>query len=96
MTDSVAGLLVDLGIKPRPIRPGQTMHMTCPRCAGGKTREQSLAVTVDPDGMGVVVLCHRGTCGWSEGQASAHRRSAPIAPRAAPGARCEAPAAAPA
>ena len=68
MTDSVAGLLVDLGIKPRPIRPGQTVHMTCPRCAGGKTREQSLAVTVDPDGMGVVVLCHRGTCGWSEGR----------------------------
>lgn len=65
--DNVAGLLVDAGIKLKSLAPGRNEHVICPNCAGGKTRETSLSVTVDPDGNGFTAVCHRGTCGWRHG-----------------------------
>lgn len=66
--DSLPGILADLGVRMKSLAPGYNQHMICPRCSGGKSREMSLSVTIDPDGAGVAWVCHRGTCGWTGGQ----------------------------
>jgi twinkle protein len=61
-------LLAEHGIpRMRSLAPGHSEKLVCPRCNGGKTREQSLSVTIDPDGDGAVWRCHRGNCGWTDG-----------------------------
>jgi putative DNA primase/helicase len=53
---------VDLGIHPRHETPGE-QRCACPECARTKrrTRDDALAVKIDPDG-GATWVCHR--CGW--------------------------------
>lgn len=78
------GMLADFGIRLKSLRAGHHERLICPRCNGGKTKEKCLSVTVDTDGCGVVMVCHRGTCGWREGVRTpdgfADRRRAPARP----------------
>lgn len=67
MAEHLEDLLADAGIKLKRLTPGHTEKLICPKCQGGKQRESSLAVTIDPDGMGAVWKCHRGNCGWTNG-----------------------------
>jgi twinkle protein len=61
-------LLADQQIRLKRLDPGHTEHLDCPRCGGGAHRDKgSLSVTIDSDGMGAAWVCHRGTCGWTEG-----------------------------
>jgi twinkle protein len=60
----LSGLLADHGIRVRRRAPGVWVKATCPKCEGGKTREESLSVRIDDDSNGAIWKCHRGTCGW--------------------------------
>lgn len=60
----VRALLSDQGIRPKRLTPGVWTRATCPKCEGGRDREDSLAVRVDNDTLGAIWKCHRGTCGW--------------------------------
>jgi twinkle protein len=79
MSTSLCELLTEAGIRTKSITPGRTEKLICPKCDGGRTREQSLSVTIDADGGGAVWLCHRGGCGW---RGSCRAESRPIAPTA--------------
>jgi len=69
MADSVAGILDNFGIRNlRSMRSGAHEEVICPRCDGGRTREKSLQVKIDDDGLGVVVRCWRGKCQWTAGE----------------------------
>ena len=65
--DDLSGLLTDVGIRVKSMRPGQTSKAMCPRCDGGRTHEISLSVRIDDDGAGATWQCHRGSCGWKDG-----------------------------
>jgi twinkle protein len=79
---NLAEMVADRGVSLKSFRPGHTEHLICPKCHGGRTRENSLAVTVDEDGAGVAFLCHRGSCGWRDGvRASSAARWTDEAPR---------------
>lgn len=62
--DSIADILAEAGIQTgrTPPRPGSDVKLLCPACGGGKSREQSLSVKVDADGMGAAWHCFRGNC----------------------------------
>ena len=64
---TLSDILADAGIRLKRGDPGRTEHLICPRCNGGRTREKSLAVTVDDDAGGITYVCHRGSCGWRGG-----------------------------
>ena len=62
------GLLTDAGIRlKRTMAPGSAHKVMCPKCEGGRTREESLSVKIDDDGQGATWNCKRGSCGWSDG-----------------------------
>ena len=42
--------------------PGRSFKVKCPVCGGGRTREDSLSITVDADGQGATWNCKRGNC----------------------------------
>ncbi len=64
MTDTIYALAAEFGFKLKSYRAGQTENgIICPACGGGKTKEKSLNVTIDPDGLGLTFNCHRGSCG---------------------------------
>ncbi len=67
MSDSLAGLLADNNIRIKRMGPGAQEHARCPKCEGGKSKELSLSVKIDPDAEGATWVCHRGTCGWTGG-----------------------------
>ncbi|EHM01406.1 hypothetical protein HMPREF9946_02145 [Acetobacteraceae bacterium AT-5844] len=83
----LSDLLAEHGIpRLRSQAPGHSEKLICPKCGGGRSREHSLSVTIDPDGEGVVWRCHRGNCGWQDGARLPARdgsRSAPAARAAA-------------
>lgn len=58
--DILAEARIDLGR--RRLVPGRSVKAICPRCHGGKTREDSLSVKLDDDGQGLAWHCFRGTC----------------------------------
>jgi twinkle protein len=60
--DSLISILSAAQIKLRSLAPGHTEHALCPACGGGRSRDHSLAVSIDDDGDGATWLCHRGTC----------------------------------
>jgi twinkle protein len=66
--DSIAEILAEAGIDRRVgarilgLAPDRDEKAICPACGGGRTREISLSVRVDPDGQGVAWNCKRGTC----------------------------------
>lgn len=62
-------ILADFGIRLKSQQPGHSEKLLCPKCQGGRTREKSLSVTIDQDGNGAVMRCHRAKeCGWKEGR----------------------------
>jgi len=86
---SLPELLAERRVKLASQRPGHTEQVICPKCEGGRTREKSLSVTLDADGLGVVMQCHRGSCGYQDGARVAsnrvqggarYRPATPIAP----------------
>ncbi len=80
------GILSDAGIsKLKSMRPGHQEQIRCPRCEGGKRREVSLSVKIDPDGEGATWHCWRGTCGYTGGgrTRSQDGRSKPAPPQEA-------------
>lgn len=60
---TLADLLLNAGIRVKHYAPGHTEHLVCPKCSGGSSKEKSLSVTIDDDGVGFAAVCHRGTCG---------------------------------
>lgn len=64
---SLSDILADRKIRLKSQRPGHTEQVVCPKCEGGRSRESSLTVTIDGDGLGAVMVCHRGSCGWTDG-----------------------------
>ena len=58
------GLLSDLGITLKRMKPGAWVRTDCPQCHGGREKEECLAVKIDDDGKGLLYKCHRATCGW--------------------------------
>ena len=67
MSTDLVGVLSDLGIRLKSVRPGHNERLRCPKCEGGRTKELCLSVTIDEDGAGAVLVCHRGSCGWRQG-----------------------------
>lgn len=65
--DNLPELLAEHGIQPKSFAPGRDERLVCPRCGGGRSKERSLALTIDADGLGAVWVCHRGHCGWRDG-----------------------------
>ena len=66
-SEFVAGLLADNSIRVKSQQAGAHDKVVCPRCNGGRAKEKSLSVTIDPEGDGATWTCHRGTCGWKGG-----------------------------
>jgi twinkle protein len=62
---AVSELLLAEGIRLRSWAPGSQQHTVCPKCEGGKTREQSLSVHIDETDKSAQFICHRGTCGFT-------------------------------
>lgn len=73
----LAELLDQHSIRLRSLHAGYTEHTQCPACEGGRTREKSLAVTIDADGEGATWTCHRATCASSPGGVRVHADRAP-------------------
>lgn len=72
------GLLSDAGIRlKRTMTPGSEHKVVCPKCHGGKTREESLSVRIDEDGRGATWNCKRGSCGYADGGKIARDRETP-------------------
>jgi twinkle protein len=67
MSADLMGLLLDRGIRLKSVGPGRSEQVICPRCGGGRTRERSLSVKIDDDGLGAVWQCHRGKCDGNTG-----------------------------
>jgi twinkle protein len=61
--DILAEARIDMGRK--RLAPGRQMKIICPACQGGSTREDSLSIKLDADGLGVAWNCKRGSCGWT-------------------------------
>lgn len=76
--DNLPELLAEHGIYPKSMAAGRTDKIRCPNCGGGRTRELSLSLKIDEDGMGAAWQCHRGKCGWRGG---GRIKGAPGAPR---------------
>jgi len=64
---SLSDILADRKIRLKSQRPGHSEQIRCFACEGGRTKELSLTVTIDRDGMGAVWNCHRGSCGEKGG-----------------------------
>lgn len=66
LADDMGDLFGSIGIMALRTRlsPGANAKLMCPKCEGGRTKEQSLSVRVDPDGQGAAWNCKRGNCGW--------------------------------
>jgi len=64
---SLAEIFAEHGLRPRSQAAGHTEKLVCPCCGGGRSRENSLSLSIDTDGMGAVWKCHRGHCGWTDG-----------------------------
>lgn len=62
----LAEVLGDQDIRLKDWREGRPIRTRCPKCDGGREREDSLVVTLDPNGKGAVWHCHRATCGWTD------------------------------
>lgn len=62
-TGSLRDLLEEEGLVLPTYIAGQH-RLRCPQCAGGKTRELSLALRVNDDGASATWMCHRSKCGW--------------------------------
>jgi twinkle protein len=65
---SVPDLLAHYAIRLKTCAAGRTEKTVCPTCHGGRTKELSLQVKIDADGMGATWNCKRGNCGWSGGE----------------------------
>jgi twinkle protein len=79
--ETLVGLLADHNIRVKHLTRGHTEQIVCPSCGGGRTREKSLSVTIDQDGDGAAMKCHRGSCGWTEGVRVRPDRPAPARER---------------
>ena len=82
-------LPADAGIRLKSMRAGSTQHVVCPRSEGGRTRDSSLAVSIDPEGDGAVRACHWDFFGERQiagrARSSVRRlRHAPLVSRADP------------
>jgi twinkle protein len=75
--ETLVGLLADRNVRMKHLTAGHSEQTLCPKCGGGRTREKSLSVTIDPDGDGAAMKCHRGSCGWAEGVRVRADRAAP-------------------
>jgi twinkle protein len=65
MSESLPAVLAENNIRLKSLpEGGRSAKAICPQCSGGRTREVSLSVTIDEDGLGAVWRCHRGKCGW--------------------------------
>jgi twinkle protein len=66
--DSIGDILAEARIElgRRKLSPGRSVKTICPACGGGSTREDSLSVKLDDDGMGAIWHCFRGNCGGSK------------------------------
>lgn len=62
----IAASLYELGIRPKSYAEGIPQRSRCPKCDGGREKEDSLTVTIDRDRLGAVWTCHRATCGWTD------------------------------
>jgi len=65
VADSLAAIFAAVGITLGSrirLEPGKDVKVLCPVCEGGRTREMSLSLKVDADGMGATWHCKRGTC----------------------------------
>ena len=63
----LADLLAEQGIRLKSYREGpQPQRARCPKCDGGRDKEDSLVVTIDIGSKGAVWHCHRGKCGWTD------------------------------
>ncbi len=83
---SLFELLADQGILAQGLRAGSDHRLICSKCQGGRTKEKSLALTLDADG-GAVWVCHRASCGWTGNVPGRHaigsfRRKAYVRPEA--------------
>lgn len=67
MAQSLPDLLAENQIRLKRTSAGHQEHVLCPKCEGGRTKERSLSVKVDDDGMGATWNCKRGSCGWTGG-----------------------------
>jgi twinkle protein len=76
-SNSLVELLAQHGIRLKRLWPGHNEHIVCEACGGGRTREASLSVTIDPDGEGATWICHRGNCSAPPGGARVHREGNP-------------------
>lgn len=65
--ETLAELLDAARVRLKSHAPGHTEHIACPKCDGGRSKEISFSVTIDDDGEGFASICHRGSCGHSEG-----------------------------
>jgi twinkle protein len=62
MSESLPGLLAENNIRLKGLPDGGRSAKTiCPQCQGGRTREISLSVTIDEDGLGAVWRCCQAT-----------------------------------
>ncbi|KAL8101278.1 twinkle homolog protein, chloroplastic/mitochondrial-like [Apium graveolens] len=53
-----------LGIDGSHCIPGQYYGMSCPKCKGGDTGEQTLSLFITKDGDAALWTCFRAECGW--------------------------------
>ena len=65
--DNLPELLGEHGIRLKSYSAGSSDRIRCPRCDGGSSKEDCLAISIDADGEGAVWVCHRGKCGWTDG-----------------------------
>jgi hypothetical protein len=74
--------LADQDIRPKSLVgiEGRDVRMRCPKCEGGRDREDSLSLKVDVGGMGAVWHCWRGTCGFGGNLIIGQRREQPLTP----------------
>ena len=91
MDQTIAGMLLEHGIRLKSYASGVHERLRCPRCDGGSDHEASLSVQIDADGAGATWTCHRGSCGWAAGERlkaaprlvhSAPKAPGPVAPPA--------------
>ena len=76
---SIAELISVAGFRLKSLAPDHAEHVRCPKCEGGRTREISLSVKIDADGEGATWVCHRGSCGWTDG-GRVHNAASPARP----------------
>lgn len=66
VASDMGDLLGSVGIAALRVRlsPGANAKLLCPKCGGGRTKEQSLSLRIDHDGQGAAWNCKRSQCGW--------------------------------